>query len=310
MNAPDEPRQDDAALDAAWRAARAGTAPSPAVRTAILAEAASAALAARAAQAARTAAAAPDAHGGQRFDPALPAANDARWKLRAAAAIAVLGLVGLIAQQALRQQHAPPAAPVPPPSRVAEPAMRAETAAPAPASPVAGAADMQPSSAAPIAAVPKAAAPGASMPTAAAPTSGAEPAPAELARGATAYAERASGVSADAAAPAPPQAPTQTARMMAKAAAPAETDTWAQDTEMLINELLARRGIAPGAVTVSCQSDRCELAGAADAVRALVRAPELAGRLRLAAGSPVAGRIESDAQSGTVRYTLERVPGS
>ncbi len=97
--------------------------------------------------------------------------------------------------------------------------------------------------------------------------------------------------------------------MMAKAAAPAATDAWAHDTETLLNELLARRGIAPGAVTVSCQSDRCELAGAADAVRRLVQAPELAGRLSVAAGPPVAGLRESDAQSGTVRYTLERVPG-
>ncbi|MFO1402412.1 MAG: hypothetical protein U1F30_14575 [Steroidobacteraceae bacterium] len=94
---------------------------------------------------------------------------------------------------------------------------------------------------------------------------------------------------------------------MAKAVAPVEPGTWARDTEALLHALLARRGIAPDAVSVGCASDRCNIAGAADAVRALLQSPELAGRLRVAVRAPVAGILESDAQPGTVRYTLERV---
>ncbi|MCC7463992.1 MAG: hypothetical protein IT480_16210 [Gammaproteobacteria bacterium] len=273
MNTPPDPHRDADDLDRAWRDTPAAIGPSPTVRAAIFAEAARVAQAARAAQGAGASA------------EAAVAAHDRPWRLKAAAAIAVLGLIGLITQQALRwRAREPISTPATAPLPAGATATRVASAPP-PATDATGAADA-------TGALAAGAADTASLP------------------------------------PAPAAQPARSAERSPRAGS-----DWAQHTEMLLRAVLARHAIPEGTVDVHCDADRCGLAGDAAVLNAVVQAPELAGRLRLATSAPAAAttgtvtaRVATQAATaaasaaetgapgvgapaGRVRYTLLRVSG-
>ena len=119
MNAPREPDQQDDALLAAYHRAstQEGHAPDPRVRERILAQV--------------------------RRDHAPAAANDGRWRARAVAGVAVLGLVGWLARQGLRDAPHPADATVRSDSLVHTDTMAAAAAPVAPA-PVTAPAEQRP----------------------------------------------------------------------------------------------------------------------------------------------------------------------
>jgi hypothetical protein len=280
MSTPSDASREEAGLDRAWRELRDVGAPGAHVRAAILARAAHAAESAR------------RVPGAARFDTAAPAANDARWKLRAVAAVAVLGLVGLIAQQALRlHQRDAAALPGGTPAAGSAASLATESAPVTAAAPRAVASAAQPPPAAVAPARPAAAAP-AALPT---------PPPQRPAADAFQSAERAGAATAEVAAangPAPQGGVARSEGALRQADA---GESWARTSEALLRALLARRGAGPAAAQVHCGAAACELTGSAPLLRQLAQSPELAGRLRTVSVVPVA------TGGDTVRYTLARV---